>query len=1146
MWAVLGLLLIVCRRLGHSLLRCACDGDPRSEYCFERNWVEPPWHRLKLRHRKRIDVGTPQEREVAEVLQGDQLEDVVRGAELCRDEDTLAPDKRAQLGRFIDAHRLAERLFEARIALEENAHPHYTMTAGLAVQPVEAPTCPVTPAAAAPVPPIVGTAAPGAALRADEPMSRDITLFACPFDIGCMQAQLDSLTEELTAWQRAVTESEERCPRLLFMRTSQRLRFLWALRTLWGAAIAAPGGGAPPPPPPPLRILMPYIALCFPEAPRDGAWEAKLWAAVRRLAEAAKRGRPDGDAEGLLRFAADLLDALTSSGAESWLPPPPAQPHRAPVFDARTLTVTMATGMTPLQCLLLSVKPWWAHTVVPLAEVLDCTSPAMIPSLDDFRRLLKCTTRFPHLTGFVLLGVDKLTPGYRDALLEHVSAVFQHRIPTAPLRLIFLSQAGSEVFTSFLSQEPADVDQVAALQGALFAGACQRLGVQHFERVVGPPLSGKSLYVSERLRTEFTGNDRQTRITVNEDFGASLVLVRWRQLHWIAGDAPDTTAPQPVGTQARHVAVHWNIPEFAPFGVFNRFLFGFFFGGMLCDETTGETVFAPSSDALLWSFFTELAPDRTGTPESQQILTQLPLLRLLTDKHIKATNPADPYLLDGEARMVAAFLQRYEQGTLATDWKNLRQVTPPLADDALCRSLLNAAWGVGARAHGCVWQCLGHVPQHVKARCQMSIRLMAVRINWLLDSHVRNAPADRDALGDWAGIDPSSIPKLFEAFLREVDGLCNPNFRADWTRGDVPYIVRSRIPGDYSYGVVYFGPYAKMPFPHVLDRAEADANPARLRSAIAPAFGRPVMWPVTSQMNYILTCDFAVKGLMMVERSATRFSTILRGDTGTGKVRIRLLGWRGAGSQIVSACVIFHACLLGSAQTELMRFVSTALNMSGEVFPDWGTILQPHFARVLPIGETLSYNPAACVRLIGEGLATLTPERWAAFCQDECQKLRATVNGIYQQAAKSPLAPTPDIAAFLDGSTPIRTPADLLHFVQAVLENVPRGLFHRFLVHELYTAAEFKRDVATVAAAARRFPSHTIVGFFDEYNTTKTIRCTMKEVFVDHRLDGIPLPENIFWVVCARSSAERAHVLSGRNQPSQDQRADRRTRVHRL
>jgi len=822
-------------------------------YCVERNWVEQPWHRLKLRHFTHVDVGTLNEREVMEVLQGDQLEDVVRGAELCRDEDTLAPDKRAQLSRFIEVHRLAERLFAAYVALENNAHPHYTMTA-----------------------PDLGA---GASAEAT-PASRDTILVATPFKVGKMQAMLDELIHQQKAWQNAITESEERSPRLLFLRTSQRLRFLFAMRELWDEVLATAAGALPP-----LflvRALLPYIAFCFPEVTRDDTWEAKLWVAVRRLAATLQYALSDhGNAESLLSFAADLLIALENQGAESWLPQPPAQPARIPVFDVRAITVTMAPGLTPLQRLLLSVKPWWGKAAVPLAEVLDCTAAATIPSLDDFRRLLRCTTRFPRLTGFVILGVDQLSPGHRDALLEHASTIFQRRIPTAPLRLIFLAQAGSEVFTAFLSQEPADIDQVAARQGPLLAGACQRLGVRYFERVVGPPLSGKSRYISERLRVEFPGDERRTRITVNEDFGASIVLARWRQLHWIARDAAGAAVP-PAAAEVPHVAVHWNVPEFAPFGMFNRFLFGFFLSGVLSDETTGETVFAP---ALQWSFFAELAPTRTGTPGPHQTLSLLPLLDLLTEAHVHATNLADPYLLDSEARLVAAFLQRYEMGALETDWLTLRQVTPPLADDALCRALLNAAWGVGERVHGPVWQCLGHVPHQIKSRCQMSIWLMAERINWLLDAYIGNAPLLDDAGVVWEGIDPATIPKLFEAFLREVDGLCNPAFRTDWTRADEPYIVRSRIPHDNSFSVLYFGPPAQMPFPHVLGRAEAEACPALLRSAIAPAFGRPVMWPVTAQMNYILTTDFAVKGLMMVERSATRFPVILSGDTGTGKVR---------------------------------------------------------------------------------------------------------------------------------------------------------------------------------------------------------------------------------------------------------------------
>jgi len=130
------------------------------------------------------------------------------------------------------------------------------------------------------------------------------------------------------------------------------------------------------------------------------------------------------------------------------------------------------------------------------------------------------------------------------------------------------------------------------------------------------------------------------------------------------------------------------------------------------------------------------------------------------------------------------------------------------------------------------------------------------------------------------------------------------------------------------------------------------------------------------------------------------------------------------------------------------------------------------------------------------------------------------VRAKYDAAARTPLTKTVQIAAWLDRTVPIQTAEDLVKFVSAVLHNEPQGLFHRILIHELKTAPDFKRDIAEVARDALKYPTQTIVCFLDETNTTTTIRCLIKEVFIDRCLDGVPLPDNIFWVV------RRVHALA--------------------
>jgi len=125
--------------------------------------------------------------------------------------------------------------------------------------------------------------------------------------------------------------------------------------------------------------------------------------------------------------------------------------------------------------------------------------------------------------------------------------------------------------------------------------------------------------------------------------------------------------------------------------------------------------------------------------------------------------------------------------------------------------------------------------------------------------------------------------------------MCDPSFKQTWASATCPVIVRSAASAtDGDFTTFYFGPPAQKPFPFCIDKeylARQDAHRI-LRNRLAPAFGSELLWPVTSQLGYVLTPDIALKHFMIRERHLIRLPALLQGDTGTDKVECSGRRWR--------------------------------------------------------------------------------------------------------------------------------------------------------------------------------------------------------------------------------------------------------------
>lgn len=108
----------------------------------------------------------------------------------------------------------------------------------------------------------------------------------------------------------------------------------------------------------------------------------------------------------------------------------------------------------------------------------------------------------------------------------------------------------------------------------------------------------------------------------------------------------------------------------------------------------------------------------------------------------------------------------------------------------------------------------------------------------------------------------------------------------------------------------------------------------------------------------------------------------------------------------------------------------------------------------------------------------------------------------------------------MDPNSPvaIRTSDELVSYVSDFLSARFHNLFHRITMHHKLSPTTFKTTVRDIVTSTKALlpagdvaSSIKVIAFVDEFNAT-SIMGLLKEVFVDHTLDGELIPRNILWV----------------------------------
>ena len=406
---------------------------------------------------------------------------------------------------------------------------------------------------------------------------------------------------------------------------------------------------------------------------------------------------------------------------------------------------------------------------------------------------------------------------------------------------------------------------------------------------------------------------------------------------------------------------------------------------------------------------------------------------------------------------------------------------------------------------------------------------------------------------------------LMSLFIRESATLSDNSLQQNWSSISTPFTARYASADSTQLYILCMS--AKSDAEKDLQSrnslcgvsgAALRASPGFLRLHFAPAFGisdSGRLLTILKSQSYVLTPDFAVKMQVLFEKRRTKAPTILRGETGTGKTEL-----------------LNMLSLLSNADSRLFPDLAFELRKVLQILVEVGLLSHTEAShRVLftkqadetPRTRTItipaSDGSPAVTKEVGELWGSEDPQKLLngilQILEEENDELVAQLTPLFLRQFRSILqqypllkrsdwvdsvlhrdslyqnpATAPEIGGD-DGPAPARSreaisnARELIEFIRDVVTASPKNLFHCIRMHEGIKADEFRELVLAIkqqAEDARRISVELgipieLVAFIDELNTT-SIMGMVKEVFMDHMLDGVPLPDNIFWVAAINPS----------------------------
>ena len=943
---------------------------------------------------------------------------------------------------------------------------------------------------------------------------------------------LEEARAERNAWSRALTEHQNREPRLLFLSNMQILQCGTAISETYRGVHRS---GTKEDIKDVFQKLYPYAWACFPESAAAAAGAAMditaISAPVFTAYRVATRALDANDLESETVAAEHHLEsvfAFISSMRNSLIDKEDTDKSSAEEEEeeegssdedenAKKVRVVQAIGFTPDNLLYMLIEVF-GDTAPHPSRTLYCERKT---STAEVQRFLACVEAFPALS-YAVVGVNDLSVEPREVLLEWTAQALRpssnrrkKKMSGGALSLVFTGRESLELFGFVPCKGAEDVLDAADYRsysgsGVDFKRARERLGVETLAVYTGKPQTGKSYTIAKRVMKH---QCPQLGLSVSEDFSPATFIRRYAAAAAKAEEGKDAR-------RALHISI-----KVSPYGrveAFGRFLCDVLLWGVLSDRRTGEMRSLCGRGLIALHVYVEVEEAPADDAEAQYssaetIIAALPGLAALSTEWVRMSESGKSYVfgfLNSNAwkqySLAARCYAEYHSegdgnGSSSSSGGGMKSARKAL--ETLRRQQRVTTTELSTfRKH-----LLG-MTGSIAVEKRLA-RLYCARYKWLLE-HLEFLARVGALDGPSQGlVSPAVYCEIIENEVAQLSArtIVSPTQHLNiYSEGAGTYVDFSAAGQGLQDIKRRWGAGARRAataLPQTITREEALRDPAALRSALSSGFSDRSVCDILLAQGYVLTPDFVLKLLLLNDFCRARQNVVLSGDTGSGKTELLTVFSRLANlRQSVAPGLLVQ---LGAALREFSGLARIAL-------PAKGACEDELFETAHLLAEAVQLTYASSDAATREALLSVL----ASFAKahedviEETPSMR-TVARKANMSANDEGRNSRSSSSYGYGEGEENMQDVARNAVLDIVQPRLKGTFVKILMHQGVTAEAFRRKVAEVCATAealtRVSDEATVVVFIDECTST-TIMSLVKEVIADHTLDGDVLPSNIMWI----------------------------------
>ncbi|KAH3767876.1 AAA+ ATPase [Pelomyxa schiedti] len=849
----------------------------------------------------------------------------------------------------------------------------------------------------------------------------------------------------------------------------------------------------------------PYLWLCFPDVMCSNPIPHESLLECMSKSISGLGGKPAmWEPILLLRLACSFVSLVTQLHSVVAVSHQSSAMSGNPGSDNHEITVQLAENFSPTTQLYLLFEIF--NYQVPHPSLICYGLQATGTELKHF---LTCIKSFPHLY-FVIVGVNDMSESIRHKLFKWSAKMATQETPHAKTFLIFTSRVGIDNFLNFSVKNQEDV--MAQAQSRLTSSPLNPQAILSRRNMdvscyTGPACSGKSTDIFVKMK-------QQTSKMITLSVSISECVIN----------------------------MHFDISAYANFAIIGKFFYDFILWGFLCDNQTG-TVLLVWQDKVKWNIFVELSAspkadveDGFGFETTDVVLQHLPVLQYLNKLIPKCTLS---YVIDDKAILVSKFLYAKSHSLIDDTTKLVKFLgeSPSFDVGTFLQSYFQST----------------NTPELSNDRMKQHhfVSLLADRCSWLLQYAKQQLLYQQEH-------DVSKLLSVHQLlFLFESDSLRLCTLTLDVS--DQIYIAREHthrlnfqgitlptaIVAAKSLPMLTSGKEA-LPRDLVFTLEEAKSMPARLRQQLQLSFGIEGLDRILRQHHYVLTPDFALKLLLIYDHMKAGQNLILCGGTGTGKTELLTvfstltnahsklfpnLFWKtkrfvldrmlknipGIPSVLIEQCTAIFQGKKLSAIPRTPLSIPRSPKSTAETALEWLDSSEQFHSLIVEMCNTFNkFFPlfaCKCVQYVIKNL-----KKRQHILRADC------LRQMFSNSLTQPEVLEPGVHYIVNSSKEL---ADLLiAFQNAKFESV----FHRIRMHQRFTAEQFRARIQHIKDVLAHFPSATkIVCFIDECTSTSVLGM-VKEVMCDSKLDGLDLPQDIFFVAALNKNMDTVEPTKAHTQ----------------